>query len=150
MKLNLVRFVQTQETTLGLLFIDGDFACFTLEDAHRDQKVAGKTRIPSGTYPIGLANYGDLNKRYKTKFKEKHKGMLILQNVPGFTGILIHMGNTKEHTEGCILVGASCNPILATIIQSEVAYTRIYPAILKALEAKQSVSITIQNSFPLK
>jgi hypothetical protein len=32
-------------------------------------------------------------------------GMLHLQDVPNFTYILIHAGNTDEHTSGCLIVG---------------------------------------------
>ncbi len=31
--------------------------------------------------------------------------MLHIQDVPGFTYILIHTGNTDEHTSGCLIVG---------------------------------------------
>ena len=36
-----------------------------------------------------------------------HKGMLWVRDVPGFEYILIHTGNTDEHTSGCLIVGDS-------------------------------------------
>ena len=36
-----------------------------------------------------------------------HKGMLWVRDVPGFEYILIHTGNTDEHTAGCLIVGDS-------------------------------------------
>ena len=67
-----------------------------------------------------------------------HKGMLWLQDVPNFKWILIHCGNTDEHTAGCLLVGDSQenNQIKTNgfIGSSSNAYKRIYPAIAEAVE----------------
>jgi hypothetical protein len=49
--------------------------------------------------PIPLGRY-----RFKPWRSKKLGKTLRLQNVPGFTDILIHVGNTKEDTHGCILV----------------------------------------------
>ena len=146
MNIKLLRFSQKKYATTGMLFMDDTFHCFTLEDVHREIKVPGKTRIPAGRYKISLANWGDMNARYLKKFGEEfHKGMLILHDVPNFTGILIHMGNTPEHTEGCILVGSTANPELGTITSSEEAYRRIYPPIRDAIISGKDVWITIND-----
>lgn len=146
MEITILRFSQKQSATTGILFIDDTFQCFTLEDVFREVKVPGKTRIPSGRYKISLANWGDMNDRYLKKFgAEFHKGMLILHDVPKFTGILIHMGNTPEHTEGCILVGSTSNPELGTITSSEEAYRRIYPPIRDAIITKKDVWVTVND-----
>lgn len=151
MKLKLLRFSQKKDATTGILFIENTFQCFTLEDVYRDVKVAGKTRIPSGRYKISLANWGDMNDRYLKKFgSDFHKGLLILHEVSNFTGILIHMGNTPEHTQGCILVGSTSNPELGTITSSEYAYRRIYAPIRDAIIAKKDVWISVYDGDVLR
>jgi len=94
MILRLHRFHSGKDETLGLLYIDGQFFCYTLEDEYREVKVKGETRIPDGTY--------DLVKRFSPKWQ---KEMVYLEDVPNFTGIAIHPGNTTGDTSGCLLVG---------------------------------------------
>ena len=73
--------------------------------------------------------------------------MLELQDVPNFQYILIHCGNTDEHTAGCILLGDSQeNNVLLKdgfIGKSTQAYKRIYPRIAKALKNNEKVEIEI-------
>jgi hypothetical protein len=73
-----------------------------------------------------------------------HKGMLHVTNVPGFEWILIHTGNTDEHSSGCLLVGDSQenNAIIKDgfVGKSSNAYKRIYPYISKAIQ-KEDVTI---------
>src|SRR3989304_4581521 len=107
MKLSLHRFSSGNESTLGLLHIDGKFECFIIEDEYREVKVKGETRIPSGTYKILLRKEGGFHEKYLTKYPASHKGMLWLQEVPGFQYILIHVGNTDLDSAGCLLVGDS-------------------------------------------
>ena len=111
MKLKVVRFSSQEDSTSGLLFLEKnaglEFLCYTLEDEHRNFKVSGETRVPAGTYKIELRTEGGFHKRYSRKYGRMHKGMLQITNVPGFEYILIHTGNTDEHTAGCLLVGDS-------------------------------------------
>ena len=64
MKLQVVRTQFGSNATNGLLFIDGVFECYTLEDEQRDVKVMHETCIPEGTYKIKLRNAGGFNTRY--------------------------------------------------------------------------------------
>lgn len=94
MNLLLKRTHGTKDYTHGQLFIDDVYFCDTLEDQERETKVLGQTAIPCGTYKVILT----MSNRFK-------KLMPLLVNVPNFSGIRIHNGNTKDHTEGCVLVG---------------------------------------------
>ena len=142
MDLEVLRISSQKDSTNGLLFdVTGGkrvFLCYTLEDEHREEKVAGETRIPEGTYKITLRKVGGFHSRYTNKYGEMHKGMLWVRDVPGFEYILIHTGNTDEHTAGCLIVGDSQqnNAIKSNgfVGSSTQAYKRIYPPIADALE----------------
>jgi hypothetical protein len=150
MELEVLRFSSQKDSTNGLLFdVTGGkrkFLCYTLEDEHREDKVKGETRIPAGTYKITLRTTGGFHARYEKKYGSMHKGMLWVREVPNFEYILIHTGNTDEHTAGCLLVGNSQQANFGSsdgFIGSSVdAYKRIYPAIAAALEEGEEVSIT--------
>ena len=146
MKLTLQRFSGASESTLGLLFIDGKFSCFILEDEFRAVKVKKETRIPAGTYKILLRKEGGHHERYSQKFPTIHKGMLWLQDVPGFQFILIHIGNTDLDSEGCLLTGDSCMQNVTTrgsLAGSGAAYERIYPVIAEELVKGGIVTIEV-------
>jgi len=153
MDLEVLRFSSQKDSTNGLLFdVTGGkrkFLCYTLEDEHRDDKVKGETRVPAGTYKITLRTTGGFHARYEKKYGSMHKGMLWVREVPNFEYILIHTGNTDEHTAGCLLVGNSQQANFGSsdgFIGSSVdAYKRIYPAIAAALEEGEEVSITYTN-----
>ena len=142
-KLTLERLSSNKDSTGGVLFFNGSFICFTCEDAHHETKIAGKTRIPAGTYKIDIRNEGGLTKRYASRYPDIHKGMLWLRDVPGFEWIYIHVGNTHRHTGGCILVGdgAICKPDKNITQYSANAYRRMYP---KLAEAAASGNLEIE------
>ena len=119
--------------------------CWTLEDEFRTVKVYKETRIAAGTYELLLRKYGSHHERYKDKFSDMHQGMIQLKNVPDFTDILIHIGNTEKDTAGCLLVG-SLGAIEAnryTIINSTKAYKLIYPMLANPLVAGEKVFLKI-------
>lgn len=149
MELEVLRISSQADSTNGILFdvTEGrKFLCYTLEDEHRSEKIKGETRIPAGTYKITLRTVGGFHTRYTAKYGEMHKGMLWVRDVPNFEYILIHTGNTDEHTAGCLLVGSSQQENISKgdgfIGASGTAYTRIYPPIAEALEAGEEVTIT--------
>ena len=148
MKLEVLRFSSQDDSTMGALFdvTDGrKFLAYTIEDEHRDVKVAGETRVPAGTYNITLRTVGGFHSRYEAKYGSMHKGMLWVRDVPNFEYILIHTGNTDEHTDGCLLVGNTSQENITRsgfIGESVGAYKRIYPAIAKVLVDGGEVSIT--------
>jgi len=150
MNLEVVRFSSESDTTNGLLFdiTDGKrkFLAYTLEDEYRKEKVMHETRIPAGKYEITLRTVGGFHAKYTEKYGEMHKGMLWVRNVPGFEYILIHTGNTDEHTSGCLLLGdtQTNNQIKKDGFtgSSTQAYKRVYPPIADILDNGGSVNIT--------
>ena len=148
--LEVMRYSSGADSTLGLLFENGpegrEFLAYTLEDEFREEKLSAETRIPEGTYDIKLRTVGGFHSRYAAKFGTPwHKGMLHVQDVPGFEYILIHTGNTDEHTMGCLLVADSSTQNITKdgfVGASVSAYKRIYPSLAEWLVDGNKLSIT--------
>jgi hypothetical protein len=152
MKLDVVRTQFGADATNGMLFIDGVFECFTLEDQVRDgAKVMKETAIPLGEYGITLRTVGGFDAKYTSRYgADWHKGMLWLQPDPeGFKYILIHTGNTDEHTAGCLLVGETQQDLDkgkdGFVGGSGDAYKKMYPKVRDALLAGDKVTIKYSN-----
>ena len=145
MKLQVVRTQFGRDATNGLLFIDGLFECYTLEDQYQEVKVMHETCIPENTYDVKFRTVGGFHERYKKRYGNSHYGMLHLQDVPGFTYILIHAGNTDEHTSGCLIVGETQQDLDVSedgfIGSSGKAYVKLYNKIAKQLLIGNPVTI---------
>jgi|TARA_Y100001938_G_scaffold129627_1_gene184746 hypothetical protein len=148
MKLQVVRTQFGKDATNGLLFIDGVFECYTLEDQYQAVKVMHETCIPEGTYDIKFRKTGGFHAKYSARYKNAHYGMLHLQDVPGFTYILIHTGNTDEHTSGCLIVGETQQDLdinfNGMVGSSAVAYKKMYAKVANQL--LQGKKVTIEYS----
>ena len=148
--IEVLRYSSGLNSTLGILSENGpmgrEFLAYTLEDEFREEKVSAETRIPEGTYDVKLRTVGGYHTRYLNKFGKKfHKGMLHVQDVPGFEYILIHTGNTDENTMGCLLVADSSTQNITKdgfIGASVNAYKRIYPSLAQWLLDGNKLSIT--------
>lgn len=115
LELLLKRVKLSDAYTEGELYIDGEKFCDTIEDKVRDvnrngildnnePKVYGQTAIPYGRYRITLSVQSP--RFSKSPLYRFCNGFLPrLLDVPGFSGILIHIGNTAKDSHGCILVG---------------------------------------------
>ena len=145
MKLQVVRHQFGTDATCGILYIDGQFECFTLEDQYQTVKVMHETCIPEGTYDIKFRTTGGFHTKYKERYGNSHYGMLHLQDVPNFTYILIHAGNTDEHTSGCLIVGETQQDLDISddgfIGHSGKAYSKLYNKVAKELLLGKEVSI---------
>ena len=133
MKITVNRFKSDSDATLSTVSIDGVFECFGLEDEWHVAKIPGDTRIPAGSYRVGIRDVGGFNNRYSAKFPDFHNGMLQVKDVPGFEYILIHIGNTDEDTAGCLLVGQNANTSSEISIGSSTnAYKALYAKVIDA------------------
>lgn len=135
MLITITRYECNKHETLSVIKVDGQRVCFGLEDEYRETKVPGETRIPAGKYPVKLRTEGSIHPKYDRAFPDFHEGMLWLQDVPGFSFIYIHMGNTEKHTDGCILVAEQARINAQgrmTAPNSRPAYIRLYNMVVEA------------------
>ena len=150
MELNIKRIARRETYTVGRLYIDGKYFCDTLEDKDRglrqDMPVSviratkrkGITAIPTGRYRVTLAVQSPkFSKRAIYQFCNGYLPRLI--NVPGYDGVLIHIGNTARDTEGCLLVGR--NTQVGKVLDSRKTFIELYD---RLLGAKDDIYIKIE------
>lgn len=149
MELLLKRIAKKQDYTIGNLYIDGQLFSNTLEDADRGLtqnmteeeiskiKVYGSTAIPTGKYKIDM---NTVSPKFKNRsWAKQWNGKLPrLKSVPGYEGVLIHVGNTQKDTLGCILVGE--NKIKGQVINSTTTFNKLMELLTKG----EDITITIQ------
>jgi|TARA_R110000851_G_scaffold55486_3_gene130157 hypothetical protein len=143
MEILLKRYKNSDDTTLGLIFIDGVFYGHTLEDAVRANKIKGVTAIPKGRYQIKYRKVmSPKTEQYRNKFKffTYH---LELQDVPNYKYVYLHIGNKHQDTEGCILLGSGVSS--NSLINSTDAFTTFYKHVSADLNQDCEVHITIEN-----
>lgn len=120
MLIEVKRFEFKDTYTVGKMYIDNIYECYTLEDVVRKgAKVNGQTAIPTGTYNLIINHSNRFN-----------RDLPLLENVPNFTGVRIHAGNTSANTEGCILVGTTWSG-KDFIGNSRVAFNKLFEKLKK-------------------
>lgn len=135
MKIEVIRVMSAGDATIGKMYIDGIDTCYTLEDIVRPngEKIYGHTAIPAGEYRVDIT--------HSARFK---RDLPILLDVPNFTGVRIHPGNTAEDTHGCILVGLEQQG--ASIIRSREAFATVFTKLRDALLDGEKVTIEIKST----
>lgn len=153
MELTLIRRWKKEDYTIGDLYIDGTWFCNTCEDKDRNlyqgmdlewikkEKVYGETAIPYGRYKVTLKVQSP---KYSTRKQyEKCKGYIPrLVNVPGFEGILIHIGNYAKDSYGCILLGE--NKVKGAVVNSTTWFWKFYEILKNADDEGKDIYITVQ------
>lgn len=145
MNLELKRIFKGKDYTIGRLFIDGEYFCDTLEDPVRqldsaDDKIYSETAIPAGKYKVSMSI---VSPKYSIRKSYNWCGGRLprLLDVPFFEGILIHSGNTPDHTAGCILVGE--NKIKGQVINSMNTLKNLWVKLNVADEVGEEIWIDI-------
>ena len=148
MELVLKRIAKKNDYTIGRLYIkktvmdeylageELEYVCDTLEPKWRDyangaNKIRGKSAIPEGRYPVVIT--------YSPTFK---MWLPLLVNVPRFSGIRIHAGNTVKDTKGCILVGLNLKK--GMVLNSRKYVEIIKSKIVEAKDKGEAVWIEIK------
>ena len=133
-----------EEYTIGSLYDEfGTYICDTIEDKVRDYnkdgdlldagetKIWGETAIPYGVYTVTLT--------MSPKFTRL---LPLVENVPHFTGIRIHRGNTAGDSAGCILPGE--NKEKGRVINSTHWEMEIVKLLFDAAKRHEAVSLIIE------
>lgn len=100
----LIRDIRTERAILGRLELNGQFICYTLENASK--------AIPCGIYNVQNSK--------SPKFK-RELPLLWNDGVPASRGIRIHVGNTAASSSGCVLVGMGMDAKNSRLTESAMA-----------------------------
>lgn len=144
MEIKVKRIFKGDDYTIGNMYINGGYFCNTLEDKVRnipkEVKVFGKTAIPAGKYEIDM---NSISPKFQNRsWAKKYKGIVPrLKNVPYFSGVLIHPGNTAVDTDGCILVGE--NTQVGKVLNSQKYWFMLMDKLIKANNLGEKITIEI-------
>lgn len=154
MEILLNRRYKKENYTIGLLSIEGEFACSTLEDTDRalddgmedwqirNKKIPNRTAIPTGRYEIDMST---ISPRFSQKpfYMEVCQGKVPrIKNVKGFDGILLHCGTDETHSSGCLLLGL--NKIKGKLTDSKETFKKVYALMKEAHDKGEAIYITIE------
>ena len=92
----IIRDTFTEVSTIGNLYLDGEWLCDTLELPYIDNQ-RSISCIPAGQYEVRM--------RYPRESATRDYIHLLVKDVPERDYILFHIGNSAKDTRGCILVG---------------------------------------------
>lgn len=160
----LQRFSDNRDSTLGLLFeklSDGKgnklvFQNYTLEDEYRDVKVASETRIPAGFYELKISKHVDakgnevvspLTEKYRAKYPW-FKNHIEVTGIKTHTSVYCHIGNTDDHTAGCLLFGDNADNNMigpGSISNSTASFKRWYERVSEHLGDGKKAFIEIRD-----
>lgn len=135
---------------------EGNYICDTIEDTDRGLrqdmnpnvisrlKVKSKTAIPTGRYRLTI---DVVSPKFSLKpyYQEYCQGKVPrLLDVPGFEGILMHMGSTERSSAGCVIVGY--NTQKGRVTDSQKAFERLYRILRRYRDAGHAMYIEIKYS----
>lgn len=137
LQLNVDRVDLGDNHTGGRLYVDGEYFCDTIEDKDRrledgGEKIFGETCIPRGIYEVIID--------HSPHFGEDLPHIL---NVPQFSGVRIHSGNTDKDTEGCILVGEKGTQHGDWISNSRATFAKLFKKIQTAIDEGRKIILEI-------
>lgn len=146
-------------TTIGEVYVNGVWQCYSLEDVVRPagQKVQGRTAIPASLYRVALdfspkfspKRFAYLNQYFPQKLQQK--GWRTAQEVPiphilavrNFDQVRIHWGNDEEDTEGCVLVGGSHDLTAQTVGGSRNAFEKLMDPLEEAQQHNYHINLEV-------
>lgn len=139
--LKVIRIEQGKNSTLSEIYLNNQFICYGLEDIPRKKKIPGSTSIPAGTYKLGFNRDGGMNGNYYDRFPKLHRGMIEIKDIPGFSYVYIHIGNTHKETAGCLLAGTGYvfEKGDYRLVQSVTAYKKLYGLLVELMVVRDVI-----------
>lgn len=156
------RTYKCDKYTIGHLYLEcpvingkverGTRFCDTIEDPDRGlssdmplsvikaKKVYGRTAIPRGRYRVVMGVQSPTYAKKPEWMAYNNAEMPRIEGVPGWSGLLIHTGNTADHTLGCLVVGSNDKP--GCVLQSKATFYRLFPILLEADKQGREIYIT--------
>lgn len=128
----LIRLEESDQGTFGVLKIDKEMFCLTLEQDDEENMV-NESSIPAQQYicsRVDSPKYGDT---------------FEVTNVPGRSHVLFHSGNFIEHTKGCILLGSGVSSINGkrAVTESGKAFYKF----MEEMKGEESFHLTIKEEY---
>lgn len=155
MNITVKRIAKRASYTIGRMYINGVYFCDTCEDTDRGltqymslaeikrKKIYSRTAIPTGIYNVTM---NVVSPRFSKRdfYKKNCDGGRVprLLNVPGFDGVLIHVGNSAADSNGCLLVGK--NSQVGKVLNSTNTFLALYKKLKEASLKGEKITITIQ------
>lgn len=143
------RFKFKPDWTIGTFLVQDRVTGYSMEDEVRKVKVNKETCIPEGIYPLATRYSPKFSKEFFWNDKKKEligakdfrkkkpleksdyvpHDLIWITNVPNFSLILWHPGNTDDDTDGCIVSGKILGVIKdqEAVLQSRIHYLEWYP-----------------------
>lgn len=112
MDLDLYRKDHLEDRSLGELFADKQFFCYTLEDAVRGAgiKIPGKTAIPADYYFLQCTWSPKFSRILPLIYNTEIAGRyFVVSHGISFEGVRLHGGNKPENSDACPLIGFKRN-----------------------------------------
>lgn len=119
---------------MGLWLVENQFVCYNLEDPFMPPDGIGRGCIPAGVYPVTIT--------FSNRFQ---RPLMLVNRVPGRSGIRVHPGNRGADTIGCSLPGM--RRTTDEVLDSVTALALLQPRVQLALDAQQDVWLSVENLF---
>ena len=137
----------TDKSTTGDFFCDElkfHYAC--LEDPVRDEKIPKITAFGEGVYELKLRKLDTpLTAKYRNRF-DWFKWHIEIVGIENYKNVYIHIGNTHEDTDGCVLLGMSRSKdkVSSSVDAFHSFYEKIYPYLE---DENYQVYLHVENCF---
>lgn len=128
----LIRLEESEQGTIGVLLIDAEVFCFTLEPSDLLNAI-NRSSIPAQQYLCRRVNSPRFGRTFEVSF------------VPGRSEILFHPGNIATDTEGCILLGETVGKLKGkrAVLNSGATFRRF----MTVLNREEKFHLTIKEGY---